>query len=141
MHNRHVALSCCIFNLSLLSKTKAWRILKRVLMMMKFLIFTYNQIPKKWNKKNKFITDLNVCAIKELFVHFSCTVFGIHFSPFLSEKSFSLVEVKCLRKIFTKKIHFNWETFQLRKWKLFVWNIAMMIDDRMRVLIKSNQTF
>ena len=47
-------------------------------------------------QKNKVITDINICATKELFVHFLCTVFGIHFNPFLSEKSFSLVEIKCL---------------------------------------------
>ena len=79
------------------------------------LDFHLQSNTKEMKQKNKFITDLNVCTIKELFVHFSCTVFGIHFSPFLSEKCFSPVEVKCLKKIFTKKIHFNWETFQLRK--------------------------
>ena len=52
-------------------------------------------------QKKQIYYRFKCLSIKELFVHFSCTVFGIHFSPFLSEKSFSPVEVKCLRKIFT----------------------------------------
>ena len=31
-----------------------------------------------------------------LFVYFLCTVFVIHFNPFPSKKSFTLVEIKCL---------------------------------------------
>ena len=79
-------------------------------------------------QKNKFITDLNVCTIKELFVHFSCTVFGIHFSAFLNEKSFSPVEIKCLRKIFTKKIHFNLGNLSIEKVKAFC--LEYCNDDR-----------
>ena len=109
VHKRHVALSCCSFNLTLLSKTKRWSIwVLRVLMMKKSLNFADNQIPKKWNKKTNYYRHKYLhnkrpfhalfCA---LFVHFLWTVFGIHFNPFLSEKSFAPVEIKCLGKIST----------------------------------------
>ena len=93
--------------------------------MKKSLNFTDNQIPKKQNKKQSYYrhkylcNKITFCALFcALFVQFLCTVFGIHF---FSEKSFSPVEIKLFREHvnFIKKIHFNWETFQLSESFLF----------------------
>ena len=35
--------------------------------MSKFLNFIDNHIPKKWNRKNKVITDINICTIDNHF--------------------------------------------------------------------------
>ena len=35
--------------------------------MNKFLNFTDSHIPKKWNRKNKVITDINICTIDNHF--------------------------------------------------------------------------
>ena len=140
VHNRHVALSSCTFNLSLLSKTKTWKIWKRVLMMKKSLNFTDNQIPEKQNKKQSYdrhkylCNKITFCALFcALFLQFLCTVFGIHF---FSEKSFSPVEIKCLGKMSTllrKYISigkpFNW---------VKVFCLECCNDSRMWDLFKSN---
>ena len=77
-------------------------------MMKKSLNFTDNQIPKKQNKKQSYYrhkylcNKITFCALFcALFVQLLCTVFGIHFNPSVSEKSFSPVEVKYLEKIST----------------------------------------
>ena len=132
-HKRHVALSCCTFNLSSLSKTKTWRIWKRVLMMTKSLNFTYNQIPKKSNKKNQFYYRHKYLCNKRTFCAIFCAPFLYcprnSFQPFSQWKKFLSSGNKVFKEDvnFIKKMHFNYETFQLRKWKFFVWNIAMMI--------------
>ena len=62
-------------------------------------------------------------------MHFLCTVFVIPFNHFPSEKKFLSSRNKVFRVDvnFIKEILFSWETIQLKRWKLFGWNIEMMI--------------
>ena len=98
MHHRHVALSCCTFNLSLYSKIKTWNIRERLLMMRKSLYFTHNQITRKWNNKIEFLWTLVNVKWKKLFVHFFmhflCTLPVTYFEPFLGEKCFFQVKIE-----------------------------------------------
>ena len=136
VHKRHVALSCCTFNLSSLSKTKTWRIWKRVLMMTKskYLNFHLQSNTKEMKQKKKqfyyrhkyLCSKITFCALfYALFLH----CLRNSFQPFCQWKKFLSSGNKVFREDvnFIKKINFNWETFQFRKWKFFVWNIAMMI--------------
>ena len=50
-------------------------------------------------QQNRVITDINICKMRELFVHFLryslCTVFVTYFNPFFSEKCFFPLEINC----------------------------------------------
>ena len=58
--NRHVALLCCTFSLSLQSKIKTWKIWERLIMMRKSLQFTNNQITRKWNNKFQVFIGISI---------------------------------------------------------------------------------
>ena len=72
------------------------------------------------NQQNRVIIDINICKLKEVFlhffVHFLCNAFLIYFNPFLSEKYFFPTDVN-----FIKKIHFNKECFLTARDEMFNW--------------------
>ena len=84
---------------------------------------TANKIPKKSKKKKKSL--YNKITFSAVFVHCLCDLFQL-FSQwkkfFSSGNKVFRVDVN-----FIKEIHFDRETFQLKKWKFSVWNIVMMI--------------
>ena len=91
-------------------------------------------------QKNKVITDINVFTIKELFVHLACTVFVIYFNLFLSEILFLSSGNKVLRVV-SSLLSCTIQMGILSTQKLKAFCMQYCNDDRMRVVIKSNQTF
>ena len=96
-------------------------------------------------QKSKVITDINICTIKELLVHFFCAIllhcFRDSFQLFSQRKKF----FSNGNKVFRVDVNFiNFNNFQLgnlsiEKVKAFC--LEYCNDDRMRVAIKSNRTF